>query len=481
MEEKGKLLIVDDETAFLKILSIMFSKYYDVRIAESGGEALQILKNGFKAEVILSDQRMPGMSGAEFLEKSIEFVPDATRVILTGYSTPKDIIPAINQAHAYMYLIKPADELSLIQAIKIAFDHYNKNKKVKKQAIELKKAVDQLKEKNEELKRSIFENTELLNQTIQAISGIANYSERFYFTNHTKFLAVTAKFFAEDVGLSKERVNNIVLASLLHSSILNGMPLNFILTDPHDLSDEKKMEYLKYFRYALDTILKVKKLKKYADIIANIWEHHDGSGFPAMLSGNSITFETQIISIVNHYHNNVYRLQLHQLPHLFEVGYVLQSPADTKKRHEEAIKFLYRHATWFDYDLFHHFQELVRKKSIPTLIPEKEELRIVDIDKDIRDFIIPQINKKVEIEEEEATEIETVETTKGEKMQEKSVFVSQLQPGMMMGQTLFTKNGMLVVKNETILDEATIKNIKQLESTEMIPSKLTILVPINKG
>jgi FixJ family two-component response regulator len=60
-----------------------------------------------------------------------------------------------------MYLIKPADELALVQSIKIAFDNYNKNKKVKKQAAELKKTVEQLKEKNEELQRSISENTEL--------------------------------------------------------------------------------------------------------------------------------------------------------------------------------------------------------------------------------------------------------------------------------------------------------------------------------
>ncbi|MEJ5245848.1 MAG: HD domain-containing phosphohydrolase [Bacteroidota bacterium] len=478
MENKGKLLIVDDETAFLKILSIMFSKFYDVRTAESGEEALKILKDGFKAEVILSDQRMPGMSGAEFLEKSMSIVPDATRVILTGYTTPKDIIPAINQAHAYMYLIKPADELSLVQSIKIAFDNYNKNKKVKKQAVELKKTIEQLKEKNEELQRSISENTELLNQTIQAISGIASYAERFYFTNHTKFVAITAKLFAEELGLSKDRINNIVLASLLHSSVLNGMPINYILTDPHDLTDDKKMEYLKYFRTSLDTILKVKKLKKYADIIANIWEHHDGSGFPAMLSGTSISYESQIIALVNFYHNNVYRMQLHEVPHFFEIGYVLQGPDRTKKRHEEAIKSLYRHATWFDYDLFHHFQDIIRKKSIPTLVPEQGELRIVNIDVYVAGLIQPKVKSSEETNEEAEEPIEAIETSQGQKMREMNVFVSQLEPGMMMGQTLFTKNGMLVVKNETILDEATIKNIKQLESTEMIPSKVTILVPL---
>lgn len=477
MQSKGRLLIVDDEVTFLKILNLMFSKYYEVRTAESGEEALNILKDGFKAEVILSDQRMPGMSGAEFLEQSIKIVPTATRVILTGYSTPKDIIPAINQGHAYMYLIKPADELALIQAIKIAFDNYNNNRKVRQNVSELKKAVEQLKEKNEELKVAMNENTELLNQSVQAISGIANYCERFYYSNHTKFVAVTAKLFAEDLGLSKDRVSNIVLASLLHSAILNSMPVSFILNDPIDLpSDEQRKEYLRYFRYSIDTISKVRKIKKYSDIISNIWEHQDGSGFPAMLSGNAITHETQVIAIVNFYHNNVYRMLPEDLKTFLKTGSITQTASTTKKRHEECIKSMYRHATWFDYDIFHHFQDLIKKKAIPTLIPDANDLTLTNIDTNLAE-IIASINE-VPVVEDKGSDIITVDTSTGERMQEKDLPVGQLEPGMTMGQTVLTKSGMLVVKNESVLDVPTIKNMKQLESVGQIPASVTVLLPV---
>ncbi len=482
MQTKGKLLIVDDEATFLKILNLMFSKYYDVRTAESGADALEILNSGFQAEVILSDQRMPGMNGAEFLEKSIKIVPNAIRIILTGYSTPKDIIPAINQAHAYMYLIKPADELALIQALKVAFDHYNNTKKVKQNVHELKKAIEQLKDKNEELKRLMAENADLLNQSVQAISGVANYCERFYFSNHTKFVAVTAKLLAEDMGLAKERVSNIVIASLLHSALMNGLPIRFLLNDPSELANsEEKEEYKKFFFKSLDTITKVRKLKPYTDIISKLWEHHDGSGFPHSLSGNQLSHEAQIISIVNFYHNNVYRLSNDDVEYFFKNGEISQSAKTTKKRHDECIKLMYRHATWFDYDLFHHFQDILKKKIIPTLVPEQNDLKIINPDKCISDiFANTEQKKKLEQEKEEAAaneEVVTVSQSTGKKMVEKELHISQLQPGMMMGQTVLTKSNMLVVKNEAVLDSATIKNLNQLSSAGMVQEKVFVLLP----
>jgi len=481
MQTKGKLLIVDDESTFLKILNLMFSKYYEVRTAENGADALEILNSGYKPEVILSDQRMSGMSGAEFLEKTMKIVPNAVRIILTGYSTPKDIIPAINQAHAYMYLIKPADELALIQALKVAFDHYNNNRKVKQNVSELKRAIDQLKEKNDELKRLMIENTDLLNQSVQAISGVANYCERFYFSNHTKFVAVTSKLLAEDMGLAKERVSNIVIASLLHTALMNGLPIRFLLNDPSELAnDEEKEEYKIYFFKSLETITKVKKLKTYSDIISKLWEHHDGSGFPLGLSGNQLSHESQIISIVNFYHNNVYRLSNEDVEVFLNNGEIIQTAKTTKKRHDECIKLMYRHATWFDYDLFHHFHDILKKKNIPTLVPEQNDLKITNPDKFIAQMLADKEKiKKIEMEKEEAEsdEVVTVAQSTGKKMIEKEFNVSQLQPGMMMGQTVLTKSNMLVVKNESTLDAATIKNLIQLASTGMVQETVTVLLP----
>lgn len=477
MDDKGKLLIVDDETTFLKILNLMFSKHYEVKTAETGEDALKLLESGYRPEVILSDQRMPGMSGAEFLEKSISFVPNATRVILTGYSTPKDIIPAINQGHAYMYLVKPADEMTLIQAIKIAFDYHNNNKKVKRSAVEMKKALEQLKDKNEELKKLLAENNEMLHQTVQAISGVANYCERFYFNNHTKFVAITAKAFAEELGIAKDRISNVVLASLLHSSVLNSMPIKFILNDPFDLTPDDRTKYLQIFNNSIVTISRIKKINRITGIIQSLWEHHDGSGFPGGMSGNALTHESQIISIVNFYHNNVYRLMYEDFFKLIKNGYVEQSATRTKKRHEEAIKTMYRRATWFDYDIFHHFQDLIKKKAVNTLVPDTNDLKISNID-NIYAEILENCYEKPEEEEIKGSDTITVSQTTGEKMIEREITIAELEPGMLMGQTVLTKNGMLVVKNETVLDAATIKNLKQLDSTGMVPGSVTVMLPV---
>ena len=128
-KNKGKLLIVDDEIVFLKLLVRIFENHYDVKSATSGEDALQLLKNGFDPGVILSDQMMPNMKGSEFLESSMAFVPNSMRIILTGHTDPKEIIACINQGHAYMYMTKPFAEIQLVQAVKIAFDQYNATQK----------------------------------------------------------------------------------------------------------------------------------------------------------------------------------------------------------------------------------------------------------------------------------------------------------------------------------------------------------------
>lgn len=472
----GKLMIVDDEKTFLMILNRMFSKFYDVVTAENGADALEMLKSGYDAEVILSDQRMPGMTGAEFLEKTMQYVPNATRVILTGYSSPKDIIPAINQAHAYMYLIKPADEMALIQAIKISFDYYRAQQKNKKLVTELKHHANELEHKNELLKKYMAENQEIFTQSVQALSGIANYAERFYYTNHTRNVVMLAKSLGEEYGMKGGELQLIIMGALLHSTLLSGMPLKYLLSDPYDINDEKERgEYFIYFNKTVDILRKIKKLHPLVNIISQIWEHHDGSGYPNGISGTKLTRESQIVAIANYYHNNVYRMSKDDLKTYRSSGKVTQTATDTKIRHEECVKSMYRRASWFDYDLFNTFQDMIKRKQYPALIPEAEDLTIEN-----PDFIPGEYNSKpVQVEENIiGSDQITISQTTGVKMVEKEMAVQSLESGMVTGQTILTKNKMLVVKNETPLDSATIKNLKQLESTGMLESYITILVPV---
>jgi two-component system, sensor histidine kinase and response regulator len=120
-----RLLIVDDEEILVQMLAKLFRASYDVRFAISGSEAMSILEGGFAPEVIIADQRMPGMSGAEFLGKSMAYVPMAVRVVLTGYTDVNDIISSINQGHVYRFITKPWNPEELMEAVRLSFEHHN--------------------------------------------------------------------------------------------------------------------------------------------------------------------------------------------------------------------------------------------------------------------------------------------------------------------------------------------------------------------
>jgi DNA-binding NtrC family response regulator len=120
----NRILFVDDEENVLRSLKRLFmSEDYTVLTALSGPDGLAVLKE-VEVPVIVSDQRMPVMTGAEFLEKSRELSPDSVRIILTGYADVEAAIGAINRGGAYRYVSKPWNDNELLLVIKDAFDKY---------------------------------------------------------------------------------------------------------------------------------------------------------------------------------------------------------------------------------------------------------------------------------------------------------------------------------------------------------------------
>lgn len=109
------ILYVDDEENNLKSFKATFRRYYNIFTAQSGKEALDILRNN-PIKVVITDQRMPEMTGVQFLEAIIPEFPNTVRMILTGYSDVEAIIKAINTGRVYRYVTKPwePDELKLI-------------------------------------------------------------------------------------------------------------------------------------------------------------------------------------------------------------------------------------------------------------------------------------------------------------------------------------------------------------------------------
>ena len=107
------VLCVDDEPNILRSLHWMLHKEFNVMTAPDGATALEMLrKHDF--DVIVSDQRMPGMIGSEFLRHACEVEPRAMRILLTGYSDMQALLKSINEGEVFRFVTKPwkNDELS---------------------------------------------------------------------------------------------------------------------------------------------------------------------------------------------------------------------------------------------------------------------------------------------------------------------------------------------------------------------------------
>jgi signal transduction histidine kinase/response regulator RpfG family c-di-GMP phosphodiesterase len=122
---KPKLLVIDDEPDNLDLLFRTFYREYQVLRANSGLEALELLDHEGEVAVIISDQRMPIMSGTEFLSQMAVKYPDTMRIILTGYTDVEDLVEAINTCKVFKYVTKPWDEAELRNVVSQAIDTHN--------------------------------------------------------------------------------------------------------------------------------------------------------------------------------------------------------------------------------------------------------------------------------------------------------------------------------------------------------------------
>ncbi|MDY6852528.1 MAG: response regulator, partial [Thermodesulfobacteriota bacterium] len=119
------ILCVDDEGNILSALKRSLRKEkYNLLLASSGTEALKVLSEN-EVQLVMSDQRMPGMDGTEFLSKVKEKFPDVIRIILTGYTDVDSITEAINQGNIYKFFLKPWNDQHLKLEIEKALEQYD--------------------------------------------------------------------------------------------------------------------------------------------------------------------------------------------------------------------------------------------------------------------------------------------------------------------------------------------------------------------
>ena len=140
---KHTILCVDDEADNVDALERLLRTKYKVLKATSGQDALKVLDQN-RVTLIISDQRMPKMTGVEFLSRSLKTHPDAIRILLTGYADIEVVIEAINSGQIYRYVNKPWDPVDLVNTVDKAVERYELGQELREKNRALQTALEEL-------------------------------------------------------------------------------------------------------------------------------------------------------------------------------------------------------------------------------------------------------------------------------------------------------------------------------------------------
>lgn len=306
-----RILIVDDEPDILSALRrLLRANGFDVLAANSGEEGLQILESE-KVDVVVSDMRMPNMTGAQFLEQVFLRWPDIKRILLTGYSDAESTVAAINRGKIWRYIAKPWNNDDLVVTIQQAVAHrllMNENARLLKLTQDQN---DELKLLNASLETRVEERTRQLQQALKSLrQGFVTTVNVFssimelrggMLAGHSRRVAELARKVARRMNLDEASVQDIVLAALLHDIGKLGLPDEMIERPFNTLSPEARAEVMKHPVKGEMLLMPIDQLAGAALLIRNHHEMFDGSGYPNGLSGMEIPLGARILAVVNDY------------------------------------------------------------------------------------------------------------------------------------------------------------------------------------
>jgi putative two-component system response regulator len=277
-----KLLIVDDEPANLRIMERLFRREYEVLTASSGDEGLELLSLHDIA-LIISDQRMPGMTGIDFLKRAAEMRRQTVRIILTGYTDAGALVEAINSGVVYKYVTKPWVNEDLQQTVKRALQHYETIKIQHHFSLENSRLQAQLKATLDSFVRAMGEMVDLKDPSARA---------------HTLRVIECATAIGEKLNLDASEIKQLSLAASLHEVVHIGIP-NHILFKETDLTHEELWTVMQNLERGLKLLASVPDLKEIASIVLYQHENWDGSGYPDGLTGERIPLHARIIHVAD--------------------------------------------------------------------------------------------------------------------------------------------------------------------------------------
>jgi len=275
---KRKILFVDDDAQALASFRRQFSMAHDVHTAASAKEALEVMAREGPFTVVVSDLKMPGMDGIDFLARAKEMAPETVRVLLTGYADMDNAVGAVNEGGIFRFLTKPCPQDMLEKALGDATEQYD--------LVYARKELHSLKR---------FKNA--MEGVIAGFSSLLEARDP-YTAGHQRRVAELSCRIAEDMGFASDHVDALRIAGLLHDIGKVYVPADF-LNRPGRLRDQEFSIIQLHADIGADILAPVEFDWPISTIIRQHHERLDGTGYPQGLEADDILLESRIIAVAD--------------------------------------------------------------------------------------------------------------------------------------------------------------------------------------
>ncbi len=318
-----KVLFVDDERKILSALQrLMIDEDLEVLTASSGEEGLEMLRADPGIGVIVSDQRMPGLSGVSFLKQSRKIAPGACRIVLSGYADLYAAMDAVNLGGVCRYMTKPWNDEDLLNAVRAAAYQYRvdcENRELRetvaRQNAELaqwsaqlqvmtREETEVLQKKEEALKSSELRRRRAVFNILQVFSDLFELRNRAA-GRHTRNVEQIASMVAKEMNLPTSERESIRMAALLHDVGKIRLPDAALQKSVSDLDPKELAEYKLHplrGQAAVDTI---EGMRNAGVLIRHHHERYDGKGFPDGYRGEKIPRGGRLLALADFWDHSV--------------------------------------------------------------------------------------------------------------------------------------------------------------------------------
>jgi len=269
----NRVLLVDDDPSILSAYRRNLRKLFDIETAENGAVGLQMIKERGPFAAVVSDFRMPGMDGIQFLSQVKQLAPDTVRVMLTGQADIQMSIQAINEGSIFRFLTKLCNMVHFTNALRVSIKHYHL-----------------VESERELLNKTLMGSIKVMIDTLSLVSPVA--------FNQSSRIRTLANHIAKQLGI--QDLWEIDMAALLSQIGCVTIP-NEILEKKfsgQSLTQQENEVFSSHYQTGKNLLINIPRLEGIAQSIAYQAKQYDGGGMPNDgIKGEQIPISARILKV----------------------------------------------------------------------------------------------------------------------------------------------------------------------------------------